>query len=564
MKKIKKNTPKSKIGFIGSVCISALLLESANAQTGLSAADALRNIEQNKIDLSRSTLKTTDKQVNAPASMDQGFANLKEVRVESPLFQQELMAYWRDEITKPVPAERINAFKAFAWNLFQSKGYLAYITTSTASTHEGTVLTVTASIPTVGKIFVLTAKGSKGKEFADEVARRFKTIYKTGAPIDIQGIENQLNAAAYDLPVDLEVSMRQTNSTTVDVVIHLRPIETEAGKLLNGFVQANNYGLDQFGREQLLGNVRIAGITPLSELALFTQQSKGVGYYRADYEAPLVSTGVRWKVYGSEVRSQSSTNSGFSQELGASFTKLLSTNRTGRWLSSAEISRRQTQNRTSDVMTANRVDQQFRLKVRTEALKGWVDNFNNEWVLTAGYIDLDRFANDKAFDASTLKVAGTYQKLEMNGSLSKILDKDGVYTGSIRWRAQAATKNLDSYNKISLGGMNGMRSYSSIDGVGDQGAILSFDVIHQVLPDVWGGFFYDIGAVKTDRKPLASATDSNAYLLQGAGLQFGGAVHQFQWTLSMALALGKNPSAWTAVNTQAGDMRLNFAVARPF
>ena len=98
--------------------------------------------------------------------------------------------------------------------------------------------------------------------------------------------------------------MRQVNDKVVDVVINLRPAEHKAGSILGGVLQANNYGLAQFGRSQVLGSVRIAGLTPLSELTLTTQQSDGVGYYRTDYEAPFVGTGMRWKGYRSQVQSQ--------------------------------------------------------------------------------------------------------------------------------------------------------------------------------------------------------------------------------------------------------------------
>lgn len=564
MKNKQKTIPNFNTGFIVSACMYALAPVAAHAQTAPSAADVWRNIEQNKIEINRATQKPAPPQTNAPVTTDQGFAHLKEVQVTSPMYQQELMVYWQREINKPVPAQKMSDFKAFAWDLFQRKGYLAYITTSTESTPEGTVLTVNASIPTVGKVFVVTTENNRGKEFADEVTRRFSAIYKTGTPVDIQGFENQLNAATYDLPIDLELSMRQVSSTVVDLVIHMRPIDAQTGKRLGGVLQANNYGLDQFGREQLLGNLRIAGFTPLSELTLTTQQSVGVGYYRADYEAPIIATGMRWKVYGSNVRSQSTTTNGYSQEVGAGLTQLLSTDRAGRWLSTAEVSRSQTQNWTAGVATADRVDQQLRLKLRAESSKAWVDSFNNELAWTTGYVHLDRLPSDQAYDASTLKVAGTYQKLEMNGGLTQVLDTQRIYTGSIRWRAQATNQNLDSYSKISLGGINGMRSYSSIDGVGDQGAQLSFDITHQVVPDVWGGLFYDIGKVKTNHRPLISATNSSAYTLQGAGMQFGGTIDQIHWTLSMALALGKKPSTWTSANTQPGDTRINLAVSRSF
>jgi hemolysin activation/secretion protein len=558
-----------KVSLLTSACMCVLSLQGAHAQSVPSAADVQRNIEQSRPDLNRAAPKPVAKKPSAPATTDQGFARLAAIQVNSPLFQNELMAYWTSEINQPVPAQKLSEFKAFAWELFQKKGYLAYITTSAQPTPEGSVLTVNVSMPTVGKVTVVTVDGNKGKEYADEVARRFSAIYTTGTPVDVQGFENQLTAAAYDLPVDLEVSLRQVNDKVVDVVINLRPVEAQPGTLLGGVLQGNNYGLEQFGRTQLLGSLRIAGVTPFSELTLTTQQSDGVGYYRADYEAPLVGTGMRWKVYGSQVQSKANTVKGWSNEAGAGLTKLLSTDRDGRWLAGVETSRRETQNTTAGLTTADRVDQQVRLKLRAESNKGWVDSFNNEFVLVSGRMNLDRWADDKTSDISPstgLNVAGTYQKLEMNGGLSQALGNDGIYTGSVRWRAQAAGKNLDTYNKMSLGGVNGIRAYKSTDGVGDQGAQMSFDIIHQVVPDVYGGLFYDVGVVKNSHTPSSTATDTGAYLLQGVGWQVGGKINEFNWSLSVAHAFGKTPGpgVWLSTNTQPGDVRGNFAITRSF
>lgn len=569
MNNFEKAPSMFKVGLIASACLCALSVQSVHAQNAPSAADVQRSIEQNRPDTNRLAPQPAAKKPTAPATTDQGFARLSAVQVNSSLFQQELMAYWVSEINKPVPAQKLGDFKAFAWELFQKKGYLAYITTSAQPTPEGSVLTVNVAMPTVGKVSVVTVDGDKGKEYADEVARRFTEVYKSGTLVDVQGFENQLTAASYDLPVDLEVSMRQVNDKVVDVVINLRPADHKAGSILGGVLQGNNYGLAQFGRSQILGSVRIAGFTPLSELTLTTQQSDGVGYYRTDYEAPFVGTGMRWKVYRSQVQSHANTVTGLSNEAGAGLKKLLSTDREGRWLAGMEASQRGTQNWTSGAQSADRRDNQLRLKLRAESTKGWVDNFNNEFVLSTGRMNLDRDPTDQASDAtvgSGLQVAGAYKKIEMNGGLSHVLDRDGIYTGSIRWRAQAASKNLDSYNQIALGGVNGIRAYTSIDGVGDQGAQMSFDIIHQVVPDVYGGLFYDVGVVKKTHTPLATATDTGAYFLRGIGWQVGGKINDVNWSLTVAQAVGTTPGpgVWTSNNTQSGDIRANFAVTKPF
>jgi hemolysin activation/secretion protein len=114
--------------------------------------------------------------------------------------------------------------------------------------------------------------------------------------------------------------------------------------------------------------------------------------------------------------------------------------------------------------------------------------------------------------------------------------------------------------------VNGIRAYKSTDGVGDQGAQMSFDIIHQVVPDVYGGLFYDVGVVKNSHTPSSTATDTGAYLLQGVGWQVGGKINEFNWSLSVAHAFGKTPGpgVWLSTNTQPGDVRGNFAITRSF
>lgn len=556
-----------KISLVGCACLSLSSLSSVQAQTPPTAAELLRSIEQ-----FRSTPEIAPKppSVKSPqqAITTNGITKLVDVIVDSPLFNDALSSFWAEEINTAVSADKLTEFNAYAWNLFQRKGYLPYISTETKNTEFGSTLVVSVRLPTVGRVSVVPPEDGGGNQYEDEVLRRFSEIYKKGMPIDIQGFENQLSAISYDLPIDLEVNLRQVNESEVDVAIHLKPIQSEAGKLLGGTLQDNNYGLSQFGRNQVLGTVRIAGFTPLAELTLTTQQSQGISYVRADYELPIEGTQSRLRVYGSQVRSHANDSKGMSKEVGTALTKLLSTDRLGKWYRSAELSNRTNQSWAADILHSDRVDNQLRFKIRAESANGWVDNFSNEVVLSIGTMDLGRLMSDKEADAAAtgLNIAGTYKKIEMTGSLSHSLDIKNIYTGYIRWRAQAAANNLDGYNRISLGGINGIRAFSPLEGVGDQGAQISFDITHQIVPDVWGGLFYDVGIVKNNHSPLIGAKDAGYYNLQGAGWQVGGKIEQINWNLSTAYAICKTPGAgvWSSTNTQVGDIRTNISLTYAF
>ena len=105
--------------------------------------------------------------------------------------------------------------------------------------------------------------------------------------LDIVELETQLNAAAYDLPVDLNVSVRTAQPGVGDVYINLTPLESQPLQFQNGALQLNNYGLNQYGKEQALGVVRFEGLTAQSVVTLVTQAAQKVGFYRAEYDIPL-------------------------------------------------------------------------------------------------------------------------------------------------------------------------------------------------------------------------------------------------------------------------------------
>jgi len=557
-----------KISLVGSACLCLFAWQPVQAQTTPSAADLLRNIEQLRTAPSSLIPKPTHVQTPEQNNATKGIENLVDVIVISPLFDDALHAFWATEINRSVSADKMTEFNAYAWNLFQRKGYLPYISTQTKTSDQGSTLVVHVSLPKLGSVTATTPENARAHELAQEVLRRFTDVYKRGMPIDIQGFESQLTAISYDLPVEVEVSLRQTNATEVDVSIQVSPLQAKLGSFLGGTLQGNNYGLTQFGRSQLLGAFRFAGFTPSSELTLTTQQSHGISYLRADYELPIEGSRSRVRVYSSLVHSRANDSRGTSHEMGAAVTKLLHSNRSDKWLGSAELLSRTNQNWALDVLHSDRIDNQLRFKIRTESSNAWVDNFTNEVVLSIGEMDLGRLPSDKEADASStgLNVAGTYKKIEMMGALSQSLDTKHIYTGHIRWKAQAASKNLDGYNRIALGGINGIRAFSPLEGVGDQGAHVSFDITHQIVPDVWGGLFYDIGIVKNNHTALINATDTGYYTLQGAGWQIGGKIEQINWNLSTAHATSKTPGpgVWSSTNTQVGDMRVNFSLTYAF
>ena len=545
---------------IASVCCVNAVAQTPDRDPGA----VLRNIEQSQ------PVQRAPSVERAPApatTTDFSIRKLVGVRVDSSLLTDEVQAYWLPSLNKAVSANEISRFKAWVWEQLQASGYLAYVLTKEDQTPDGSVLVIQIKAPVLGKVTVVpldTLPDDAGsKPYAALVGERFSNLFSSGAAVDVQGITAQLNAISYDLPVVLEAALRQPDAESIDVAINMRMTPPEPGKLISGLVQANNYGLRAYGREQLLTQLRINGETPSSEVVLTGQVSEGIRYLKGEASAPWVGKRSRGMGWFTLVESKSIDNTaarvrGTTVDFGGGVHTLVNTTRNGTMTSAVELGRRATDSTVGNTTQADRLDHQLRLRLMTQMTPTWTDSYSTELGLYVGHIGIEDTTND----TDDRKVAGSYQKLEFNGQLRKTLSEDKKWVGAVRWRSQAAWTNMDGYNQLSLGGVNGIRAYTSADGVGDQGAQISFDLTHQITQHVFVGVLYDAGVIKQNIKAVGGSRPSS-YSLSGAGVQMGGDYGAWSWIATAARGLDKTEPFETAVNEVGlrewrGSVALNY------
>jgi hemolysin activation/secretion protein len=547
------------------ISAAALLCLSgwAHAQTSVPDAGAvLRNIEQG---LPQAQPLVTPGPLAAPATgSDFSLGKLVGVQVESTFFPDEIQAYWLPSMNKGVSAAEIGRFKAWLWEQLQAKGYLAYVATSEEVTPTGSVLKVKVSAPILGRVTVAaldeTATDPGSRPYVDQVARRFAKSYTAGAPVDVQGMSARLNAISYDLPVTLEAALRQPDAANIDVVINMRLLASEPGRVSGGLVQLNNHGLEAYGRAQVLTQVRVQGEAPLTEYGLVAQASEGVQYLgltRTNALAGLQSRAVlgvdtsRTSTKIEDVRVQSNTLAFL-----AGVNRLVASDRDSNTIATASLKHRTTTSKVGGEVNTDRRDVQLTANVQMSGTPGWVTAYDAHARMRVGSIGIQN-----PLDGDARGVKGTYQILETNGELRQNLSEDKRWTGAVRWRAQKAFQNLDSYNQISLGGVNGIRAYTTSDGVGDEGVQLSFDLTHQINNGLFAGVLYDVGVVKQNIKAVGGV-NPDPYNLSGAGVQMGGNMGAWSWNAIMAKGLDKTEPFETAVTEELekwrGSVALNY------
>jgi len=140
---------------------------------------------------------------------------------------------------------------------------------------------------------------------------------------------------------------------------------------------------------------------------------------------------------------------------------------------------------------------------------------------------------------------GRYSKLNL--SLSRLQPLSDTLSAYAALNAQTTNRNLDSSEKLYLGGISGVRAYPSSEGGGSDGNILSLELRQRLAYNVSLTGFYDYGWVKPNHNnDIASPAQPNGYILEGYGVSLAWQVTPaFDLKATLAQRMGTNPAANT-------------------
>ncbi len=99
-----------------------------------------------------------------------------------------------------------------------------------------------------------------------------------------------------------------------------------------------------------------------------------------------------------------------------------------------------------------------------------------------------------------------------------------------------------------LGGPTGVRAYSTMDGLGDQGGLVSLEVNHRLTRSHSAGLFYDGGLIRL-MNPQTTEPQT-PYSLQALGMQMNGQALGGVYNLTVAKGIGSH-RGWNAYNTES-------------
>lgn len=136
-----------------------------------------------------------------------------------------------------------------------------------------------------------------------------------------------------------------------------------------------------------------------------------------------------------------------------------------------------------------------------------------------GNVDLSGNQTNKVLDKATADTQGKYGKFTFSVARRQALWDGG--DGLVALSGQLATKNLNSAEQFSLGGLSGTRGYPVNAGSGDQGAMLSLELGHRLHEDVRVAAFWDGGLIEQHKDRWTGwqglGSPHNSYFQQDVG-----------------------------------------------
>jgi hemolysin activation/secretion protein len=368
-----------------------------------------------------------------------------------------------------------------------------------------------------------------------------------GALVDLDAL-SQLRAILDDLPGLQASTTIAPGSGSGEVDVRLL---AESRPPVTFFTGVDNSGSRAAGRWNAHAGVALANpLVGLDRLVALTNVSEGTRFVRAGYDVALGDRGfvaglnasaLNYRLVGPAFAALEARGQARTWGVTASY-PVVRLDDHGLSLTAATDSRH-----LEDVTVAG-VTSDREVHATTVGVTGYVvlppafpgGTLSYQFGLTGGSVE-QRNAAALAADLAGRATEGSFTKASWRLELVRPLQ--GGWLASAKARGQHASKNLDSSERFSLGGLGGVRAYPGGEATGDEGALVALE-IQRNLGAAWRATaFYDAGRIRQNKTvPAAGIATPNTYSLAGTGLRVEWQpVARTLVALTLATPVGGNP-----------------------
>ena len=497
-----------------------------------------------------------EERVSMPAGNGARF-ELKGVRLtgNQAFTEQELLPLVQDGIGKMLSLGELDALTRHITDYYRGHGHLvarAYLPPQEIK--DGTV-TIAVLEGRIGTVILSNPADVAGAALSP--AQRIQA----GDPILNDELEGALLRLA-DIPGVAVTSTLRPGETmgTSDFLVDVAP-----GPAFNGSFDLSNFG-NRYTAANLLGTSiywnNPAGIG--DQLSLRAQTGgDNFNYGRIGYQLPVGQSATRIGVALSQMyyklgKEFSPLSAGGDATVASLYLlQPLQRSRNRNWYATLQYDEKRLRDRVDATFT----ESEKRVRELSAGISGnFIDDLGGgganyvSLTYTTGRLALDTVSAQ--IDGLTAHSQGTFGKWA--GSLQRLQHLPGSLSLFLNANWQWAHKNLDSSEKMYLGGATGVRAYPQGEVSGDIGYLLNAELRYPVGHG-WGALaFYDRGQVRINRSPWFGATD-NQRTLAGYGIGVNYAAAPFTLNVYAAWKAGseeptsdveRTPRIWAQVGYQ--------------
>lgn len=462
---------------------------------------------------------------------------------------------------RPLSFEELQSLALQFVALYADRGYLARVFMAPQAFRDG-VLTFTVVEGRLGGISL--ADGVADARLDRERARRMvEARLPPGQPLALARLGEALGVLNQQPGVSATATLQPgAGEGDVDVGLNLTPTAR-----LNGYADLDNAGSHATGNTQASIALVLNNPTGLFDAAsLLANSSRGADFLSADYGLAIGDRGLRAGAAASHLSYRVKDTAfellqlnGRAQTFGLYASLPLQLRSDQALMLRGEMQRRQLRDYSSALSIGVRD-----IDAATLTLSGWFTPKHLAPVsfslgVVSGRVDLSGNVDSQTVDGLGRRTQGRFTKLSATAEQTTVLGQEWALQA--RLRGQLSDRNLDSSERLTLGGPVGVRAYPVGEAYGDEGWLLNLDLVRKFGDRLAAKVFVDYGRIRNNHASWAgwdagSPGLPNRYGLGGAGL---GA----EWrptpiaSLSAVLAapLGRNPGRDTQGNDADGRSR---------
>ncbi len=338
------------------------------------------------------------------------------------------------------------------------------------------------------------------------------------------------------------------------------------GKEVTGDVATDNAGARSTGLNRVIADLSVNSLFGLGDrIDAMLLHSLGSDYERAAYSQLLTSDGLRVGVNASHLSYHVITAAlaaldarGTSTTAGAEATYPLVRDRLQNLYVSLTVDDKRFDNKSSGAITSA-----YSVRAASLGLYGNLfDQFrggganNASLTIEEGNVDLGDSPNEAA-DGVTTNTNGGFRKLHLSVSRQQTITEQFSLYAAVS--GQLTNKNVDSSEKMYLGGSSGVRAYPANEGGGAQGVMLNLEARERLPANFNVIGFFDLGTIQINKdNDIQGAAHPNSDTLKGVGFTVGWTAHMgLALTASYARRIGHNPDPTATGTDQDGSYDLN-------